>query len=80
MRDVACTRQQCADPGSNPPLPMRLQDGGSLQWFIMLESLLLLESSGAIHIKAVSALVRLGSGERIESPVVEWPRELSTRS
>lgn len=67
-------------PGSNPPLPMRLQDGGSLQWFIMLESLLLLEASGAMKIKAVSALVRLGSGERIESTIVDWPRDLSTRS
>lgn len=46
----------------------------------MLESLLLLEASGAMKIKAVSALVRLGSGERIESTIVDWPRDLSTRS
>lgn len=67
-------------PGSNPPLPTRVQDGGSLQWFIKVESLLLLEASGAVQIKGVSALVRLGSGERIESTLVDWHRDLSARS
>lgn len=62
--------------GSNPPLPYRLQDGGSVQWFIKVSSLLLPATALGGQLVELRAVVRLGSGEHIESAFVEWPTGL----
>lgn len=65
---------------SNPPLPYRLRDGESVQWFTKLETATMIIKTIEAQSRSVSALrarVRLGSGEDVLSDDVPWPGELS---
>lgn len=64
-------------PGSNPPLPYRLQDGASVQWYMKVSSVLIANETAGLDLVELSANVRLGSGERISSERVTWPKGLT---
>ena len=62
-------------PDTNPPLPYRLQDGAAVQWLTKRETIAML-ASGATEVElqpaAMYAVVRLASGESVESARVAW--------
>jgi hypothetical protein len=65
-------------PPNNPPLPYRLEDGASVQWLMKFSTVELMNQEAAFNLSALRAVVRLGSGEHIESQWISWPKELNS--
>ena len=65
-------------PAINPRLPDRIEDSASNQGFQTMESMHFFERQEGIKLTNVRAVVRLGSGERIETPWEPWPDEFSS--
>jgi hypothetical protein len=64
-------------PASNPVLPFRVEDGASVQWYMKLSTVQLMNQENAFALGGIRSVVRLGSGERIESSWASWPDELN---
>jgi len=62
-------------PKINPRLPTRLEDSASVQWFQTIESMHFFEPDESIKLTKVRGVVRLGTGERLETDWVSWPDE-----
>lgn len=60
---------------SNPPLPYRLEDGDAVRWLTKLETIAGLVQAARANgfgVLGVRAAVRLGTGETVESELMDW--------
>jgi hypothetical protein len=60
---------------SNPLLPYRLEDGNAVRWLTKMETIVgIVEAAReqGLTVLGIRASVRLGSGEKIESDLLEW--------
>jgi hypothetical protein len=63
-------------PMVNPVLPRRIEDSAASQWYQSVESMKFFLVQEQMEIFHVRAVVRLASGERVETPWVPWPAGL----
>jgi len=60
---------------SNPRLPYRLEDGNAVRWLSKMETItdiVKAARAAGLTVLGVRAAVRLGTGEKIESDLLEW--------